>query len=112
MFAVLYRFKLKAGAEQRFRDAWRLATCAIREQYGTSGSRLHRAADGDLIAYAVWPDRATWEKAQALPSPSPEAGAAMRACMAAPLGVTPLEVVDDLRVVAEPGRPNPHHDAP
>ncbi len=96
MFAVLYRFKLKPDTEPAFREAWRAATHAIRERYGTSGSRLHRADDGDLVAYAVWADRATWERAQSLPSVSPESGAAMRACMAEPMTATQLEVVDDL----------------
>jgi quinol monooxygenase YgiN len=102
MFAVLYRFKLLPETEQTFREAWGTATHAIRSHYGTSGSRLHRADDGILFAYAVWPDRATWEKAQTLPSVSPEAGVAMRACMAEPMTSTPLEVVDDLLVAASP----------
>jgi quinol monooxygenase YgiN len=102
MFAVLYRFKLEPGAEETFRQAWRSATKAIREHYGTSGSRLHRAGDGYLVAYAVWPDRGTWEKAQSLPSVSPESGAAMRTCLAEPVTTTPLEVVDDLLVVVAP----------
>jgi len=104
MFAVLYRFKLAPDTEPAFREAWRAATHAIRERYGTSGSRLHRADDGELVAYAVWPDRATWEKAQTLPSASPESGAAMRACMVGPVTATPLEVLDDLLVVGAVAR--------
>jgi hypothetical protein len=96
MFAVLYRFKLAPDTELTFREAWRAGTHAIRALYGTSGSRLHRADDGDLVAYAVWPDRATWEKAQSLPSASPESGATMRACMVGPVITTPLDVLDDL----------------
>ena len=102
MFAVLYRFKLQPGKEQSFRDAWRVATLAIRQHYGTSGSRLHRANDGELFAYAVWPNRTTWERAQALPSVSPESGAAMRACMAETITTTPLDVLDDLLVGSSP----------
>jgi Antibiotic biosynthesis monooxygenase len=98
MFAVLYRFKLKAGTEPAFREAWRTGTHAIRSRYGTSGSRLHRTDDGALLAYAVWPDRAAWEKAQTLASASPESGAVMRACMAEPLTTTPLDVIDDLLI--------------
>ncbi len=99
MFAVLYEFKLKPGTEPAFREAWGTATRAIRARYGTSGSRLHRTDDGALVAYAVWPDRATWETAQSLPSVSPEPGTAMRACMAEPMTSTPLNVLDDLLVV-------------
>jgi quinol monooxygenase YgiN len=107
MFAVLYRFKLKPGTEPTFREAWRAATEAIRKHYGTSGSRLHRTNDGDLVAYAVWPDRAAWERARGLPSVSPESGAAMRACMVEPATVTPLDVVDDLLVAASPASGTP-----
>lgn len=96
MFAVLYRFKLRPGTEPKFREAWRDATHAIRAHHGTSGSRLHRADDGDLVAYAVWPHRASWENARGLPSVSPEAGAVMRACLVEPATITPLEIVDDL----------------
>jgi len=104
MFAVLYRFKLHPGTELSFREAWCSATHAIREHYGTSGSRLHRVDEEHLLAYAAWPDRATWEKAQTLPSVSPEAGAAMRACLAEPVTSTPLEVVDDLLFVGSRDR--------
>ncbi len=95
MFAVLYRFKLAPGTEEAFSAAWRAGTHAIRARYGTSGSRLHRAPEGDLVAYAVWPDRATWEHAQTQPSADPDAMATMRACMVEPTAVTPLEVLDD-----------------
>ena len=100
MFAVLYRFKLQHGTESSFREAWRSATNAIREHYGTSGSRLHRVDDGHLLAYAVWPDRATWERAQSLPSVCAEAGTRMRACLAEPVTSTPLDIVDDLLYLA------------
>ena len=80
-------------------DAFRNAGLDVSvSRYGTSGSRLHRTDDGALLAYAVWPDRAAWEKAQTLPSASPESGAVMRACMAEPLTTTPLDVIDDLLI--------------
>lgn len=30
---------------------------------GGLGSRLHKTAEGDYIAYAEWPDEETWRKA-------------------------------------------------
>lgn len=101
MFAVLYRWKLKPGTEQTFRDAWCTATESIRARHGTAGSRLHRTDEGELFAYAVWPDRRTWEEAGKMPSANPEAGATMRACIEASLGATALEVLDD-RLTALP----------
>ena len=98
MFAVLYRWKLKPGREEDFRGAWAKATTAIRARYGTSGSRLHRADDGTLVAYAVWPDRAAWERAQKEPSSAPEQGKIMKDCTEEFLGSTPLALVEDMLV--------------
>ncbi len=50
MFAVLYRWRVRPGATEQFRDAWRRGTIAIQERFKSGGSRLHRAADGTWIA--------------------------------------------------------------
>lgn len=63
MFAVIYRWKLIAGREAQFEAGWRAGTRAISEEFGGWGSRLHRGEDGVAVAYAQWPDRATWERA-------------------------------------------------
>jgi heme-degrading monooxygenase HmoA len=104
MFVMLYRWTLKPGTEATFRTAWQAMTLAIQARSGTGGSRLHRADDGDLVAYAVWPSRAAWEAASALPSAHPEAGVAMRECIAASHPATPLDVLDDL-IRPLPGAP-------
>ena len=96
MFAVLYRWKLKPGTEAAFREAWCAATEAIRTRYGTGGSRLHRTEDDEVIAYAVWPSRADWEKAQNDSATLPDASDRMRACVAVRVSTTPLDVIDDL----------------
>jgi heme-degrading monooxygenase HmoA len=95
MFAVMYRWKLKAGTEERFRVAWGEMTEAIRARSGTSGSRLHRTDDGEVVAYAVWPSRERWEAAGALPPASASALATMRECIEASYAATPLAVLDD-----------------
>ncbi|MFP5263535.1 MAG: antibiotic biosynthesis monooxygenase family protein [Blastocatellia bacterium] len=61
MFIVVYRWKLKEGMEDRFRQGWRAATEAISQRYGSLGSRLHKADDGAWVAYAQWPDKERWE---------------------------------------------------
>lgn len=96
MFAVQYRWRMKPGMEDTFRAAWRTMTEAIRARHQTSGSRLHRTDDGELVAYAVWPSRQAWEAARKQASADPEAGAAMRACIEQSLGAVPLDIVDDL----------------
>lgn len=63
-FCVLYRFRIRAGAEESFKRGWARVTEAIRDTRGGLGSRLHVAEDGTWYAYAQWPDRETWERAQ------------------------------------------------
>jgi heme-degrading monooxygenase HmoA len=63
MFAIIYRWKLIPGREAQFEEGWKAGTAAIAREFGGWGSRLHRGEDGAVVAYAQWPDRATWEKA-------------------------------------------------
>jgi hypothetical protein len=63
MFAVIYRWKLIPGHEAQFEEGWKAGTAAIAREFGGWGSRLHRGENGVVVAYAQWPDRATWEKA-------------------------------------------------
>ena len=63
MFAVIYRWRVLPGLEAQFEEGWAAGTARIAEEFGGWGSRLHRAGEGVYIAYAQWPDKATWEKA-------------------------------------------------
>lgn len=71
-FAVIYRWRLRAGMEQQFQQQWSASTQRILRDQGGLGSRLHQAEDGSWVGYAQWPDRATWEHARSLPSADPE----------------------------------------
>ena len=82
MFAVMYRWRLKPGTESEFVAAWADRTRAILETEGGLGSRLHRADDGSIVAYAQWPSRAAWEAFWNTPSPPSEAG---RSCVHVPV---------------------------
>lgn len=62
MFAVMYRWRLKAGREEQFADAWAEMTDEFLEVHGGLGSCLHKSDDGLWVAYARWPNRKTWEK--------------------------------------------------
>jgi hypothetical protein len=62
-FVVLYRFRLHAGLEASFVDAWSRRTEQLRDAGGSLGSRLHRGSDGIWYAYAQWPDDATRQRA-------------------------------------------------
>lgn len=52
-----------AGREAQFEAGWRRGTERIAAEFGGWGSRLHKAPDGAYIAYAQWPDEATWKAA-------------------------------------------------
>jgi starch synthase len=72
MYVVLYRWRIKPEFERSHREGWRQVTEAIRRTWGTAGSRLHRADDGSWIAYAVWPDEATFRRSREVaPAPTP-----------------------------------------
>ncbi|MGE0151602.1 MAG: antibiotic biosynthesis monooxygenase [Reyranellaceae bacterium] len=63
MFIAVYWWRVHPGKEEQFRKAWRRGTEHIGRLYGGLGSRLHREADGRFVAYAQWPDEATWRRA-------------------------------------------------
>jgi hypothetical protein len=63
MFAVIYRWRIIPGHEALFEEGWRAGTERIAAEFGGWGSRLHYAGDQIYIAYAQWPDEATWKKA-------------------------------------------------
>ncbi|HWU24960.1 MAG TPA: antibiotic biosynthesis monooxygenase [Rhizomicrobium sp.] len=65
MFLVLYRWHVKPGYEDQFREAWRRGTHAITRRYHSYGSRLCRQADGAFVGAAEWPDEAAWRAAMA-----------------------------------------------
>ena len=81
MFIVIYRWKLKRGTEEKFREAWRRATEAISLRYGALGSRLHAAEDGSFVAYAQWPDKQHWEDMRRGPAADARSSAVMRECI-------------------------------
>ncbi len=64
MFAVIYRWRVIAGREAQFEAGWSAGTQAIAAEFGGWGSRLHKGEEpGVYVAYAQWPDEATWKKA-------------------------------------------------
>lgn len=78
MFNVLYRWRLKPGAEESFESAWADMTVLLRESRGALGSRLHKDEDGTWVAYAQWPDKASWEKSGQLGSADEKLSSAMQ----------------------------------
>lgn len=96
MFVALYRWKLKEGLEEKFREGWLRRTAEIYRNCGSLGSRLHRADDGTWVAYAQWPDRQTWEAARGVAVTDTEAPLLMKESIEVSYPETLLEVAEDL----------------
>jgi heme-degrading monooxygenase HmoA len=96
MFVVLYRWKLKEGEEQKFREGWRRRTEEIYQKCGSLGSRLHRVEDETWLAYAQWPDRRAWEAARRVAVTDTEAPAMMKESIEVSYPEMHLELADDL----------------
>lgn len=62
MFCVVYKFYVDPAKHEQFKEGWRAVTMALKAECGGLGSRLHQDQNGNWIAYAQWPDKATWEK--------------------------------------------------
>lgn len=76
-FAVIYRWRLRTGMEDQFRQAWATTTELFMAERGALGSRLHQADDGTWVAYAQWPTRQDWEKSRSLGPADPAVSAIM-----------------------------------
>lgn len=76
-FTIIYRWRLHPDKEQQFIDVWSRNTPLIIEKCGGLGSRLHKAEDGTWLAYAQWPDKATWERSYSVPNWDEEGGKIM-----------------------------------
>lgn len=63
MFAVIYRFKLKAHQEEEYIKHWNKIASYFIEKRGAIGSCLHKGGDNLWVAYSRWPDKATRDAA-------------------------------------------------
>lgn len=104
MFVAVYWWRVQPGKEEQFREAWRRGTELITGIYGSYGSRLHRDRDGRFVAYAEWPDEATWraafERKMAYDEPQTRAAFldAIAEAPAEPEPIFTMTVLDDLLV--------------
>ena len=96
MFIALYRWRVKGGREDRFREGWRRLTEGIYRRRGSYGSRLHRAEDGTWVAYAQWPDRESWAASCGAAAADAEASEMMRDSIEVSHPPVLMEVADDL----------------
>ncbi len=104
-FTVLYRWRLHAGAEPAFIEAWSRVTELLRAERGALGSRLHRGPDRLWYGYAQWPSAQAREEAFAGPPVDREASRRMREAIAETLPELVLESVSDFLVLPPPDAP-------
>jgi len=99
MFIAVYRWTVKQGMEDQFREGWRRGTVAIRRTHKSFGSRLHRTVTGDFVGYAQWPSREKWQAVfdAGFPHDDKEASAMFRDAIETSHGPELLmDVTDDL----------------
>jgi heme-degrading monooxygenase HmoA len=95
-FAVIYRWRLHAGAEEAFISAWHRVSSLLESERGSCGARLHRGDDGIWYSYAQWPSQQARADAFALGDVDPAAQATMKAAILEQLPDVLLEPVADL----------------
>jgi quinol monooxygenase YgiN len=92
-FAVIYRWRLHAGKEAQFQEAWAAVTRLFMAERGARGSRLHQSEDGIWLAYAQWPDKRAWEASRAAGPADSQSAVAMSDAIAesfAPILLRPV----------------------
>lgn len=109
VFCALYRWRLHAGSEPTFVEAWSRITQLLRAERGSLGSRLHRGPDDIWYSYTQWPSAEAKAEGLARTSVDPEAWQRMRACIAESLPELLLEPVADFLAPLPPDdvRPSP-----
>lgn len=97
-FTVLYRWRLRPGTAETFREAWARGTRLIHRWCGSYGARLHFAGD-EAWSYARWPSE---EARQACLAHAEVSGdpcfEQMRACVEERFDEVVLDLVEDLLV--------------
>ncbi|MFT4603050.1 MAG: hypothetical protein ACI857_003237 [Arenicella sp.] len=97
MFAVIYSFKIKPNCEAEFIKAWEDLTLLIYEFENSIGSRIHRKSEFEFIAYAQWPDEATFKDSGSnMPESAQPIRKIMRDCCEEITTLHELEMVSDL----------------
>jgi len=104
---VLYRWRLHAGKEAQFVEAWRRRSELLLRERGSLGSRLHRGPEGVWYSDAQWPGAEARDRAIASPPVDAEASERLQDAIAERLPALVLEPVDDDIAGACPGPSQP-----
>jgi heme-degrading monooxygenase HmoA len=97
MFVIIYQFNIKPKKQTQFINAWKRMTELIYEHENSLGSRLHQKSEACYIAYAQWPDEATFRNSgKKLPKEANDIRAQMRETCLEIETLYELETVEDL----------------
>ena len=99
-YAVIYRWRLKAGMETQFIEAWSQITQWYVAHKGALGSRLHKGPDNVWYAYAQWPSAETRAAAFTEVAVGDESHQRMREAVAESFDQIELEPIADYLVVS------------
>ncbi|MCP5023321.1 MAG: antibiotic biosynthesis monooxygenase [bacterium] len=108
-FAVIYRWRLKPGSEELFVHDWRTITLEFLHSQGSLGSRLHHCDDDTWVAYAQWPTREAWEKADLADSKCLQASDGMQDAIEETFPALPLIPTEDWWVMRPAQTKHPKH---
>lgn len=96
-FTVIYSFQIHEGKEEQFIQSWKSLTELIYEYRGSLGSRLHKLNESEYIAYAVWPNRETFEDVnRKMPNNTDQVRTAMREACSKIETIYEMDIVEDL----------------
>ncbi|HEY5714852.1 MAG TPA: antibiotic biosynthesis monooxygenase [Psychromonas sp.] len=105
MIYVLFRWELKPGCEQSFKEGWTEIIHRNIEKYGALGSRLHKTKDNQWISYSHWISEEHFIHARNLHDQHEEARVKMvKAIIKAYPPIVMVPVLDNM-VVTDPAQP-------
>ena len=61
MFVTAYQWKIKAGKEAQFVEAWTRLTQSIQGSVPKLSAKLHRTIEGGLVGIVEWPSQEIWQ---------------------------------------------------
>ena len=96
MFCALLKFTVKPDHDDQFRQHWLAVTQWYYQHAGSLGARLHRASNGEYIAYTQCVSRDQWEQQRDISDAELQAHRqAMRACCESIEVIYEIEMTDD-----------------
>ncbi|WP_372882297.1 antibiotic biosynthesis monooxygenase [Psychromonas sp.] len=105
MIYVLFRWELKPGSEQSFKEGWTEIIHRNIEKYGALGSRLHKTKDNQWISYSHWISEEHFNHARNLHDQHEEARVKMINAIAKAYPPIVMVPVLDNMVVTDPAQP-------